>query len=325
MNKRFIIYVDGGSKVCLGHIMRTMTLARALRVEGIDVIFVTSSSDAVDMIKNDGFSCQVIDKLDYNVLCEKIKENSANGILVDKFGFKNEEHEIIKKKSGLLVQIDDFLYDGPADIVINTTINAKPDGRKGEWLCGGDYAIIRESFVNSNKAIVDKPQNILITTGYGDPSNTHMKCIEAARKIVSNATLHIVVGNGYMTQDELKKICDKKIVLYHNITDLSELMHLCDFAVTSAGTTLYEMAAAGLPAIAFSLYDNQIDNINRVANIGSIYAIGWHEELTINKIENAIDKVANDKGLRLSMSQKGVEWIDGKGASRIAKAIYERL
>lgn len=325
MNKCFIIYVDGGSKVCLGHIMRTMTLARAMRVEGIDVIFVTSSSDAVDMIEKDGFSCQVIDKLDYNILCAKIRENFAKGILVDKFGFKNEEHEIVKKESGLLVQIDDFLYAGPADIVINTTISKKPDGRKGEWLCGGDYAIIRECFVNRNKIIVDEPQNILVTTGYGDPSNTHMKCIEAIRKVVPDATIHVVVGNGYTTQEELKRICDKKIVLYHNITDLSELMHLCDFAVTSAGTTLYEMAAAGLPAIAFSLYDNQIDNIGRVANIGSIYAIGWHEEITNNKIEQAIEKVAKDKDLRLSMSQKGVKWIDGKGASRIAKAIYERL
>ena len=102
-------------------------------------------------------------------------------------------------------------------------------------------------------------------------------------------------------------------------------MHKCDLALTSAGTTLYEMAAAGLPAIAFSLYDNQIDNLERVNGKGCIYSLGWHEELSVEKIQKAIEEVAFNKSLRMEMSRAGNKWIDGKGATRIAKYIKARL
>lgn len=325
MNKKFMIYADGGSKACLGHIMRTMTLARAMRSEGIDVIFATSSEDAIPMIEKDKFACVLLDELDYTVLAEKAEDNGVKGIIVDKFGFTLAEHQLIREKVGLLVQIDDFTYDGPADIVINTALDTKPQNRCGDWLCGGEYAIIRESFVNSDKLIADKPKDILITTGYGDPSNSHLKCIEALINVLPSANIHVIVGSGYKTQEELNALRSEHIHLYRNISDLSGLMHLCDMALTSAGTTLYEMAAAGLPAIAFSLYDNQIDNIKRVNEKGCIYSLGWHEELNVGKIEEAVKSLADDKALRQEMSRAGSKWIDGRGASRIAKYIKARL
>lgn len=325
MSKRFMIYADGGSKVCLGHIMRTLTLANAMRIEGVDVIFATSSIDAIPMIEKEGFTCVSLNELNYEVLAQKAVEHGARGVLVDKFGFTLSEHELIKDKVGLLVHIDDFTYNGPADIVINTTLDNRPKDSGGSWLCGGKYAIIRESFINDAKSIADNVTNVLITTGYGDPSNCHLKCIDVLNNVLPSANIHVVVGGGYTNKKELRSLASESLHIYENVTDISDLMHMCDIAITSAGTTLYEMAAAGLPAIAFSLYDNQIDNIARVSEKGCIVSLGWHEELTLKKIEMAIDKLANNKELRLRLSRAGRTWIDGKGASRIAKHIKARL
>lgn len=325
MSKRFIIYADGGSKVCLGHIMRTLTLAEAMRSEDIDVIFATSSKDAQFMVEDKGFFCILINELDYTVLAQKALEYDVSGIMVDKFGFQLQEHQLLHDKIGLLVQIDDFTYSGPADIIINATLDTPPSINGASWLCGGKYAIIRECFVNREKIIADEPKDVLITTGYGDPTNSHLKCIKAVMKILPQSNIHVVYGNGYKTEKELEDMKNHHLYLYKNLNNISTLMHQCDMALTSAGTTLYEMAAAGLPAIAFSLYDNQIDNLERVKQKGCIYSLGWHEELSVEKIEKAIEEVAFNKSLRMKMNRAGNEWIDGKGVNRIAKYIKARL
>lgn len=327
MNKKFMIYADGGSKVCMGHIMRTITLAKELRNRHIDVIFVTSSKDAIDLVKNNGFKILKIDCLDYEKLSELALKCSVDGIMVDKFGFKNWEHQLLVDNVGLLVHIDDFLYDGPANLVINSTIDEMPKYRKNIWLCGGKYALIRKDFVYCNRKYDSKPQNLLVTTGYADPGNVHMKMIKIVRQVLPDLKIHIVIGGGYVTREELYDLSkdDKNIVLHENLTDLSSLMKQSDIAISAAGTSLYELAAAGVPTIAFSLYDNQIDNISRVEKKGCILSLGWYEQIDYKLVKNYLLNLYNDESLRKKIGHSGSEWIDGKGTERIAEYIINMM
>ncbi len=326
-NKKFMIYADGGSKVCMGHIMRTITLAVELKRKNVDVLFVTSSDDAVDYINHNGFDVIKINKIDYNEIAGLAKNNSVNGIMVDRFGFNKEQHQLLVDEVGLLVHIDDFLYDGPANLVINSTIDIKPEGRNGVWLCGGEYALIRNKFVYHDRIYADNPQKILLTTGYGDPVNIHLIIIKLIKKVLKQIQIDVVVGGGYKTKEKLYKMAeaDQKIILHENVTDLSDLMKIDDVAVSAAGTSLYELAAAGMPSIAFSLYDNQIDNIERVAKKGCILSLGWYENIDYNLFEKYLIDLYKDGNLRRKLGTNGFKWIDGKGTERIADKIIELM
>lgn len=327
MNKKIMIYADGGSKVCMGHIMRTMTLALELRKNNIDVIFVTSSKDAVEFVNSNGFQIIKIECLDYRKLVELALEYAVNGIMVDKFGFKNWEHQLLVDNVGFMIQIDDFLYDGPANLVINSTIDEKPKDKENIWLCGGKYALIRNEFSYNDRNYNSKPQNILITTGYGDPGNIHLKMIELIENILPNIKMHIVVGGGYLTKELLYSLArdNPNMILYENLTDLSGLMKKNDIAISAAGTSLYELAAAGMPTIAFSLYDNQVDNIIRVEKKGSILSLGWYEQIDYILAKKYLLNLYNDALLRKKIGTNGLRWIDGNGTKRIVKEIINMI
>ncbi len=328
MNKyKFMMYAEGGSKTFMGHLMRTVSLAVTFRKYGMEVLFVTSSEDGEKYIHENGFEVILIDELDYSVLADLGRRKKIDGILVDRFGFSKEEHQLLVDEIGFLIQIDDFLYDGPAQLVINSTIDEKPENRGGKWFCGGEYAIVREQFVNSHREIQEFPKRMLLTTGYGDPGNVHMKVLRTVQKVLPDLEVHVIVGGGYKTKEKLRKIADneKNIVLYENIYDISEVIQKIDFAISAAGTTLYELAAAGVPAIAFSLYDNQLDNIERVAKKGCILSIGWYEDIDYSYLEAQIKEFSRDYEMRKKLSRCGIAWIDGKGNERIAEAVIEEL
>ena len=326
-NYRFMIYAEGGSKTFMGHLMRTVALAVTFRSSGIEVIFVTSSEDGETYISENGFKVIRVEQLDYSALAHIAKQYNIDGIMVDRFGYTIEQHQILVQEIGLLVQIDDFLYDGPAQLVINSTIDEKPTGRNGRWLCGGKYAIIREKFVNHDKVILDIPRCMLLTTGYGDPGNVHIKMIEMVQSVFPDLVMHVIVGGGYKTKEQLREIASKntKVILYENITDISGIMQKADFAISAAGTTLSELAAAGVPAIAFSLYDNQLDNIQRVSQKGSIIPIGWYEDIDYVRLKNQVTELYKNSDMRKKLSANGLSWIDGKGTERIAEAVLEEL
>ena len=328
MNK-FLIYAEGGVGVCLGHIMRMLTLADALSNKGITVYFASCTEEGIAYLKHAGYEVIKIDNLNYKKIAELGKEIGVDGVIVDKFGFTYEQHQLLVNEIGYLVHIDDFMYNGPANLVINSTIDQPPANveRYSRWLCGGKYALIRKQFSRTlerhHKLI---PEKLLLTTGYCDPVNFHLRAIKLIGQVYPNLEIHLVVGGGFTTINDLESLRKKtRLILHTNVTDMSGLMYDCDMAVSAGGTTLYELSATGLPTVAISLYDNQIDNLRRVAKNGCVLSLGWHEGVTDSDILDNVAKVYQSIDLRKKLSSVSTTWIDGEGADRIATAIYNDL
>lgn len=95
-----------------------------------------------------------------------------------------------------------------------------------------------------------------------------------------------------------------------------------DLAITS-GTTLYELAATGTPALVFCLADNQYKNVKMMVEAGTIINLGWGNEWGEKKVHTKINKLINNYALRIKMSKSGQELVDGKGNSRCAQLISD--
>ena len=204
--------------------------------------------------------------------------------------------------------------------------------QSGFLLQGEKYVPLRKEFFKIPHRDRKKIKNILITTGGSDPDNMSYAILMACMSIsqLKDMSYTVVVGNYFKNVEQLEKLQKKnpKIVLKHNVSNMSELMKYNDVAVSAGGTTLFEVCACGLPAISFSMADNQIPMAEYFDQKELIPYSGdertQHTEVLIN-IRNIlcgwtehIDKV-NEQSKKMQSA------IDGLGAQRIAKKLMDMM
>lgn len=272
-----------------------------------------------------------------------------------------------------IAYLDDLrLFDYPVDLLINYDVI--PDGampackssyqKAKRLLLGPSYTPLRVSFQDKKAPLREQVSHILITTGASDPCHFCLKIVSkifgavlpfgtdspplkntdlADLKVWQSLTLHIVIGK-FNTDKELLFQLAKKLpclVLHENVSDMAALMQTCDLAISAAGTTLYELCALGIPAVSFTIADNQLSSARTFQETGLIPCAGDMRDKPEAVLQVAMDFVTEmsyipdhcltDKSVplcpsyakRLSILTRMRRLIDGKGAHRIALALRE--
>jgi spore coat polysaccharide biosynthesis predicted glycosyltransferase SpsG len=142
---------------------------------------------------------------------------------------------------------------------------------------------------------------------------------------LKHLVFHIVAGRLNPHNDDLH-LLEREfdgVFVHMNVKEMSKLMLNCDIAVSAGGSTLYELCACGVPTIAFSWADNQV---NAVKCFGEGYMINAgdfreNEELCLSSIQSGVSNLADDYELRYEMSEKTRHLVDGYGAMRIAESL----
>lgn len=284
---KIAIRADGGSQIGMGHIMRTLVLAKELAKTN-DVFYVCRVDEplsdkysyGIGMIKNEGFKVVTIAG---NHLIDELKNIDADCLITDSYdveeNYFNETKKIFKKTG----YIDDMnLYYFNVDFIINQNVNAKEliyRTNSSKLFLGSKYCMLRKEFRKLNKEeIRNSIKDVLITVGGANINNATEKILKAI--IETNFTYHVVIGPSFGDVLEIQNISkeNKNIKLYYT-PQMADLMRKCDIAISGCGSTLYELAAIGLPTIGIVLADNQklianylekhdcikkIDNVNEI-------------------------------------------------------------
>jgi spore coat polysaccharide biosynthesis predicted glycosyltransferase SpsG len=91
-------------------------------------------------------------------------------------------------------------------------------------------------------------------------------------------------------------------------------MHLADMLITSAGRTVFEAAAVGVPTIVLAQNVRETTHTHLGLEHGNIY-LGLGKLVTDQTIVDTVRLLSNDIGLRTELSGQGRP--DGKGLDRI--------
>ena len=102
---------------------------------------------------------------------------------------------------------------------------------------------------------------------------------------------------------------------------MAELMLRSDLAITSGGLTKYETAVTGTPSIIISHFDREAAAAKEFEKGGTTLHLGLVSEVDEEDIVRAIERLLEDYALRVDMSQKGRNLVDGKGVERITAEI----
>lgn len=340
---KLYIRVDGNNIIATGHVMRCLTIAQQLKKTGVNSIFVLADSYPIEIIKKYGFEFIVLDSkwdnldLEIDKICSFIKDNKISKMLIDSYYVTERYLESISILTKIIYIDDIKKFKYPVNTIIHYNIFDEKEIYKEEvssnksinFLLGGMYAPLREEFSHKEYEIQDNIDKVLITTGGTDKYNVAGSLLDCflEKNELKNLEFHVVSGVFNANRNYLKNITEENenVYLYENVNNISDLMRMCDVAISASGTTLYELCACGIPTICFSIADNQ-KGAERWQEFGLMYYAGNVEENMGHCINNCyigLKKYMFDKRFRIDNSKRMQTVVDGYGAQRIAEYIKE--
>lgn len=338
-NRRVLFRPDVGPGVGLGHLRRCLTLAAELRRLGAEsTFFLDGDGTARGAVAGAGFEVRGLDSHDDKSetawYCRRARPDA---VVIDSYGYSAEELARLVNTGAAIVVLDDLAeHDVPVDIVVNGGICAERKAYRGavdtRYLLGPTYALLRPEFaVPTARTIRERAQRVLITVGGSDPHGLTARFLGWAAAALGTVTIDVVVGPLCEDRTAIARAVELlpegiTVNLHDDPSDMRTLMLLADLALCGGGQTTYELAAAGTPAVAARLAANQTDNLHGLDAAGTlIWAGDVHDGSLESTVTRAIEALDQDPQARSAMSQRGRSLVDGRGSSRVARAIVERI
>lgn len=314
---KILFITTANENIGTGHIYRCITLANYFIGHHKEFVLFDTFSKGKKMLIENNLNYKEIENI--NEINRYLEEYDIiiNDFLDTKIEYMN------KFKNKFVVNFED-LGEGAdcANIVYNALYELsypKPNHRFGsEYFVLNDKILIK----NPNK-FNSEVRNILITFGGIDQNNLTLKTIKALEKINNDKiNIKIILGLGYKNREELVGYLSNTDLSYEilsNVKDMGKEMQNIDFAITSNGRTVYELAAMNIPAISiaqndretmhlFSRYSRGIEYLGISCSV-DIKMLSekinilikdtekrkfMYENLSKIKIRNAVDNVKND-------------------------------
>ncbi len=346
MRVNFIVH--GNEQTGMGHIMRSISLAQAFQLRGHMVtffskfepgIFLLQKADmqvcripAEPLAERQGFFYGSPEELERDITAIRkriIKKSDV--LIVDSYNVSSSFFESLRELTNCLVYIDDLnLFPYPIDILVNGTASAFDMGyenvQSAQLLLGTEYNQVRKEFSGlSPKEMNGGIADLLITTGNGDPCHMTEKILGIIMKTeqFSGFRYHVIVGGGFEKDIwfDPNVVNREQVMLYDNPSNMWEIMMKCDIAVSAGGSTLYELAACGVPTIVFAYADNQLLHIKALEREGMLKYLGYYNDLQEERLVKYIYYLMENPDARKKMITKQQALVDGNGCSRIVKKI----
>ncbi len=335
----FLIRVDGGVHVGMGHLCKTTILAAKLKsaFKGSKIQF---------LIKRDETGAAWLKKTGAPVVripASREREKEPEWIL-SRFGkIKNlilildilavsSRYLSLFKKQG--IKVVTFENKGQSRYGAHATFNTLVQGleQKTETVNGSKvfrgpkFRILHPDYLDYRKKAVkfSKKKSILITLGGGTDKGFSEILIDEILKACSEIPLEInlVVGPA-QARPELNG-SESRVQVLGPQPNLAKVFYKADAVITAGGGTLYELACLGVPAIAFHKVGHQRGNIAMFQKAGTVLSAGSMNRRNAKACASRLKRLLQDKKECQKISNAGKTLVDGQGLERITK-IFDLL
>lgn len=329
-----IAFITGASYgLGFGHLRRCLTLSDALGRRQIAASFALHEvDDSVASWMADRETAFVpVSIRDASDTLRFCRDKNANVVVVDSYEARAPFLSALLH-AGCRVLVVDDLADRSLPATWATSSAVAPDSTiyvertDAELLLGPAYAILRPEFAALAKK--DHPlevRRVLVTMGGSDAANCTPGVLRALNAIGADLEVSVVLGPLVRCVDE----CDSLILQSHHrveilrsVTDMASLMRWADLAVSAAGQTLFELAAAGCPCVGVQVAGNQAFTGDLFSGIGAAEILPGFDERALS---DAVSKLLADRVRRDRMSRAGQAAVDGRGADRLADLLRDAV
>ncbi len=333
-----LLRADAGEAIGTGHLMRMRTMAEEYRRRGARLSLLTACVEPqlLDPFRElgvivHGLDAACPDPADARRMAELIQASRPDWVVVDGYDFDSGYLRDTRSAGTRVIVFDDMahLAEYPVDVVVNQNAHAgllryrtSPDTKV---LCGPRYAVLRAEFRDSAPDPRTPPTvgHILVTLGGADPHRATEVVVKALGLVMSgrpSVTGTVVVGGSNPRHEQIAGLVAEvglNVQVVHAASEMREHIAAADIAISTAGTTVWELAYLGVPSLLIEAGEAEKLMLAGLASIDLFEAIGRAEALDSRAVASALEERMDDTEWRTAMSQRGMQTVDGRGIDRI--------
>lgn len=260
-------------------------------------------------------------------------------LFVDHYKLAKEWETIMRPKCKRMVAIDDLANreHGEVDFLLDQTFNRLEDdykeyvSAKTTVLSGSHYALLRDEFYSKRKTqavLPDKfPQQIVLALGAMNNegcTNLLVKLLLQVRKLHSlSFSLTILLSSQAYQLDELKRDIAQYpfINLLEDCDNVGLIYSTSDLAIGACGTSTWERCTLGIPSLAITLAENQIEIAEQLDRYGAHKYLGDIKNIDLFKLERTFMSFVENKHLVDEMANRALQVCDGLGVARLLRKL----
>ncbi len=333
--------VNAGPQIGLGHLARCLSLAAALKREGVESRFLMNDSPATPAyVAQFGCRAEMVgpavswSSADADATVAAATRHAAQAVLVDGRDVTAAYLDRLREAGCVVIVRDDMArFPFSCHLVLNGNADAQrlpyvSTNGHTRFLLGPEYVVLREEFWSvPTRAITQPVRQILLMLGGADPQRLMPGLLRLLNGLPGEFAVTAVVGPYFEDRDAVRQAAaasQRRVRVLESPTNLRDLMVEADLALSGGGQTLYELACVGCPTVALQVGVDQAGQLQALADAGCVRSVGHAEQGdALARVREATASLLEDAPARAAMATAGQGLVDGQGAARVAGEILE--
>lgn len=331
------IRADANAHIGLGHMMRCFALAEGWRAQGGKAAVFSGGEvpeQVAGRLERAGIGFRLLSRPDDGAeMAAAATELGADWIVADG-PFADADYVAALRGSAPVLLIDDAaaMAPFPVDLLLNQNVQARAESYAA-WsgakvLAGPRYALIRADLRDGvrDRVIWEAPKRILVLVGGADPKGYLAMLTEAARRAFQAAGIgagrvDAVIGPANPWRPAGAASRD---VTYHPaVRDLGPMIAAADVALSSAGSTVWELALHATPMMLGASVPVEEPVGAGMEAAGAARYLGRLEDCVQEAVTARLAELLLDSGERRKLSRTASALVDGRGVERVMEAMLE--
>lgn len=332
---RVVFINEASSSIGMGHILRSLVLARIMHVRGYDISGITIGDEkavsfAEARAKHEQFEWPIRTMKNGQTAIEYLLHNFASIIVLD---CAKTSPDIVRACAEIgisVVALDYFPSEQPLPAAVINLIDHNPIALSGHpparegvaYYEGAQYAIIRDEFLAAREHRILRGErtsigNILVAFGGADPAGNTQRALEVIAQWPAKYSIDLVIGPLFTLEIErlADKLRNKCLIRTHTSpSNMGKLFEDADLVFCGGGGTLLEAICVGIPAIVIAQNEAELRHAKSLAQRGACWLVDQTDWELVNVFEN-----------REKLSKCAQACVDGRGAERICDVIEQQL
>ena len=345
---KVLFRTNAGRLTGIGHLVRCLVLARHIEGKGGSCLFILDSlepeiepflGDMAYATLYEASSRKLDARKDAQAFLEIAYQQDASWVVLDDYRLGDDWEATVREAGYRLAVIDDVPRKHDCDLILDVRWRGAETQTAYDHLVAADtmkllgpeYALLGPGYAEITKVAGKgaKPFRIMLGVGGAGDASVMADIIGALQTSPELAhcdlDFQIVLGPLADDKDKLESRFSsmERVEVIVGKTDLSSYIAGVHLYIGAAGGIIYQLMAVDVPAITFSLAENQDNPRQDMVDLGHLFHLGALEHIQTSDFSAMVRLVVDNYERVEAQCRDAKIRIDGRGVERVYKGLFD--